>query len=101
VWSTVDGARLGALLGCLCTACLAVLVLEARRASPSGAWSALTGGLGSGACVSAAAGFFQYDARLESARDSRLGALPAVFASDGAHAGNLLELAAFPLRRSH
>lgn len=100
MWSGSSGSRLLLALGALLAAGAAVLLLEARRPGFAGAWPVHSGGLGLGARAGSDAGWFLFDARLESARDSSLSPLPGVPASggDGRSAG--LEFAPFASRGS-
>jgi len=98
VWSASSGSRLLLLAAGLLAASAAVLRYEARRSAPPGAWTALSGGLGLGSRAGTAAGWFLFDARLESLRDSALSPLPGVPASDGDGLRGGLELAPFASR---
>lgn len=100
MWSGSSGSRLLLAAGALLAASVAVLLLEARRSEPAGAWAALSGGLGTSSRVGTDAGWFLFDARLESQRDSALGPLPGVPASDADGQGGGLELAPFASRPS-
>ena len=78
---------LSTVVACLCVCCVALLTLEARSARTPGDWARLGGGLGTSAGTDA--GFFAFDARLESVSDSALGPLPGVALCDGAAAAGV------------
>jgi len=90
VWNGAKGRAPLVALAALVAASAAVLVFEARRTDPGGAWVGLSGGLGTSAHAGVDAGWFLFDARLESQRDSLLAP-----ASDAAGVGSVLELAPF------
>jgi hypothetical protein len=60
-----------------------VLAIEARREVRVSSWAQASSGLGIGSQAGVEAGFFAFDARLESAPDGQLTPLPGCFVDAG------------------
>lgn len=100
MWNAARGAGLVRIVALLAASCASVLVVEACRDNPESAFTRLCGGLGTSGQVGVDAGWFAFDARLESLPDSALGPLPGVPATAGAGGGGVLRLAPLPTRAS-
>ena len=83
MWYDLKRQLLFAVLAASALACAFVLSSEAQRKQRAETWAQLSAGLGCGSRAGVAAGFFAYDARLESLPDGVFAPLPGFCVDDG------------------